>query len=873
MRHFQKSFNMLCEAIDCAIDSQLHIVQITHDGHPYKTMYLGCLGTSLQRRFERFGEMDDIDRAIKFQLEAFDLTLDGHPEKLICLSNLGNFCLTRFKRIGELADIDKAIGFQLEAVDIAPDDHLDKPMYLSNLGNSFLARFQRLGEMVDVEKAIKAHRSAVQLTPNGHPSEPVRFSNLGNSHLAWFQHFGEMKDIERAIEAHLRAVELTPYGHPDKPMYFGNLGNSHLARFQSHGEMSDIDKAVDSQLNAIRLTPDDHPDKPMYLDNLGNSHLARFQHLGEVDDTDKAIEAHLSAVELTPNGHSNKPIRLSNLGTSYLTRFECLGEMKDIDAGIIVFELSATSLEGPPVDKFRAARKWISTLRLKEKTASIHGQGLQPQHTLISLIPDLVWLGTPVHQSLQTIQDVIASSIHEVVSDAIRAQELELAVEWMERGRSIIWSQLRRLRSPLVDLQDSCPSLAQEFQDVQRRIEMSFLCHEMQDKGESELSSLEHQRQNHRRDTQRRDELLAEIRSKHGFERFLMPETFSVLSKACQGHLVVLLTVFEEHCDALIILPSSSITHLSFTEVTQGEINRLHAWWDSSDKDDSLAYLLSYVWTKIVQPIIEEIESVLWHLANDNVARIIWCPSGPLSFLPLHAAGNYGRDPQDHIGISDFAVSSYTPSLMALLSTPVQLGPPSMLLVPLPGAIPEAENIMQKAALNNIQPYIHHLSRSQATVSAVIKHLKSHSWVHLACHGVDKYPDPMESSFHLHDGCLTLAMLMQNSIRNAQFAFLSACQTATGERTLSDESMHLTSGMLAAGFPSVVGTMWSIQDTTTPEVAEAFYAVLFEEGQKSEWKMKPEPAYALHFALRSLRAQGTGDRQLMKWVPFVHYGI
>ncbi|KAH8793130.1 CHAT domain-containing protein [Flagelloscypha sp. PMI_526] len=956
--------------IDKAIDFQFQAVDFTPDGHPDKPIYLNNLGTSHQAQFERLGKIADIGKAIEFQCQAVELTPDGHSDKPARLSNLGISHVRRFEHLGEMADMNKAIELKRQAVDLTPDGHADKPIYLNNLGTSHQAQFERLGEMADIDKAIEFQCHAVELTPDGHPDQPMYLNNLGTSHVRRYERLGEIADVNKAIDLKLQAVDLTPDGHPNKPMYLNDLGNSYQALFDRLGEMADIDKAIDCRFQAVELTPDGHPNKPIYLNNLGISQQERFKHLGEVDDIgkaiefqrqavdltlddhpdkparlnnlgnshqacfenlgmmadiDKAIEYQLSAVELTPEGHPNKALYLNNLGYSHQARFERLGEIADIDEAIINFQQCALSTTGPPIVRFKAARLWVFALRLKNKRVPVDTSSLQPQHTFVNLIPELVWLGAPVHQRFQTIQDVVGSSIHEAVSAAIRAQELELAVEWMEQGRSIVWGQLRQLRSPMDDLHDAHPVLAQELQDIQRKIEMSFLPRDVDSTTELALGSLEQQAQAHRCNIQKRQDLLTEIRSNQGFESFLRPEKFSVLSKACQDRLTVLLTVAEGYCDALVILPSSSITHISFTNMSQDVISELHTLWENSrmsrlsnrgnempalfnvdnhtpfkkatlletgvlDRGEEAATLdlgpmsslLADLWERIVHPIVVRIKN-LFDLTNDRLPRITWCPSGPLTFLPFHAAGIYSSDSEERICISDYAVSSYTPSLMALLTNPttVQLGRPSILMVTqpntpgqkaLPGTTVEAKKITEKAASNDMQSAIRHLSQSEATVSAVIEQLETHGWVHLACHGTQKYSDPMESSFALHDGSLTLASLMRKSMGRAQFAFLAACQTATGAKTLADEAMHLTSGMLAAGYPSVVGTMWSIEDSVAPEVAEAFYAILFEEGYKSDWKVNIEPAYALHLALKKLREETTRDRDLMKWIPFVHYG-
>jgi hypothetical protein len=46
--------------------------------------------------------------------------------------------------------------------------------------------------------------------------------------------------------------------------------------------------------------------------------------------------------------------------------------------------------------------------------------------------------------------------------------------------------------------------------------------------------------------------------------------------------------------------------------------------------------------------------------------HITWCLTGPLTFLPIHAAGLY--DAEDAPKIFDYVVSSYTPTLSSLLA-------------------------------------------------------------------------------------------------------------------------------------------------------------------------------------------------------------
>ena len=99
----------------------------------------------------------------------------------------------------------------------------------------------------------------------------------------------------------------------------------------------------------------------------------------------------------------------------------------------------------------------------------------------------------------------------------------------------------------------------------------------------------------------------------------------------------------------------------------------------------------------------------------------------------------------------------------------------------------------------------------------------------------------------------------QNSLANTAWQ---------GQANVPDEAIHLAAGMLAAGFMSVVGTMWSISDMDGPIVAETFYSTLRENIEAGK---KESVAHAIHIAVMQLRKL-VGYNDFLRWVPFVHYG-
>ena len=124
---------------------------------------------------------------------------------------------------------------------------------------------------------------------------------------------------------------------------------------------------------------------------------------------------------------------------------------------------------------------------------------------------------------------------------------------------------------------------------------------------------------------------------------------------------------------------------------------------------------------------------------------------------------------------------------------------------------------------------------------------------------------PTKSAFILADGNLELEELIKHPLPRAEFAFLSACQTATGDVKLAEEAVHLAAGMMLAGYRSVIATMWSIRDMDGPEVAGDVYAELLKDGKADH----TQAAYALHRAVQKLRLSGA---TFLAWMPFIHFG-
>ncbi|THU76342.1 hypothetical protein K435DRAFT_705005, partial [Dendrothele bispora CBS 962.96] len=589
-------------------------------------------------------------------------------------------------------------------------------------------------------------------------------------------------------------------------------------------------------------------------------------------------------------GHADKPALLNNLGKSFQSRFERLGDSGDISEATAAYQKATKNTSSRPLTRYNAACSWAILASKHQSPLS----ALDAYNVVLEIIPQIVWLGQTVHRRYEQLPQ-IGRTINAAAAIAVSAGDLPKAVEWLEEGRSIVWRQILQLRTPLDELRQQYPDLANELSTVSLALGNAGTSDFHDIGSETKQRSAEDEAQNHRKLAARYEELLREIREKDGFGSFLRPKKFAELVSAAGNGPVVVVNVAELRCDALVLSTSGEIVLVPLPKISykrpealrlklvsslRAPLNRHEDRAAHTIEKNNFKSVLADLWCHIVEPILSKIGWAPHENARDLLPHITWCATGALAFLPLHAAGIY-NNPTKNVNISDFAVSPYTTTLTAMLGSGSQpkLDPMvvhSVLVISqpstpgysnLPGTLEEAEVIQRHAS------HSCHLTREQATVGAVLGEMGKHDIIHLACHGIQDMKKPLDSAFALYDGRLELNRLMRLSLKNAELAFLSACQTATGDKRLPEEAVHLAAGMLAIGYPSVIATMWSIGDNDAPLIADKVYENLLgcHDDSQSQ-KAKLNSAYALHEAVKHLREK-VGEMNFVKWVPFVHFGV
>jgi CHAT domain-containing protein len=128
------------------------------------------------------------------------------------------------------------------------------------------------------------------------------------------------------------------------------------------------------------------------------------------------------------------------------------------------------------------------------------------------------------------------------------------------------------------------------------------------------------------------------------------------------------------------------------------------------------------------------------------------------------------------------------------------------------------------------------IAQDNATKNAVLPHLKSsdNHCYHFSCHGSFNPANPLESALLLaNKEPLTLGEIFELRLNKCRLITLSACETGLIDlNSISDEYIGLPSGFLFAGSPSVVSSLWTVDDLSTSFLMIKLYEILFDENQQ-----------------------------------------
>lgn len=157
--------------------------------------------------------------------------------------------------------------------------------------------------------------------------------------------------------------------------------------------------------------------------------------------------------------------------------------------------------------------------------------------------------------------------------------------------------------------------------------------------------------------------------------------------------------------------------------------------------------------------------------------------------------------------------------------------------------------------------------REKATETLAKERSSDFNIIHFATHGEFNDRQPLQSGLLLakdneNDGFLQVHEIFGMDLANANLVTLSACETALSKITGGDDLVGLSRGFIYAGTPSLLATLWKVDDQSTAILMEHFY---------KNWQSGMSKPEALRQAQISLKAMPQYKHPFY-WAPFVMVG-
>ncbi|MEV7325457.1 CHAT domain-containing protein [Streptomyces sp. NPDC093970] len=805
-------------------------------------------------------DLDVLDEAI----DSARIAVTGIPEqdgREAVLATYGRLLMLRARHTGTTAGLDAAQEALAAAVGTLPAGHSGRTAHQSDLADTLYERHLATGDESVLQQAFEHARQAVDGAAVTGTVVPDLLNSLGRILIARYELTGDPTDLTEAVEQLRQAEEVSPPGSRMRGVVLLRLGNGLMLRAalvigtdrrnRAYAETLDVLEA------AVEALPPG-PDQQLALNNLalvvrGHDGGDRPQALRRARRIFREILA------AAPANSRTGELASFNLALTLLEEHEQPGGNEpDTDDRLTEAEdllRAAYSREFP--GRHTSATVACALARCLALRAAADGRP-GPHAEAVGLLRSVVEAAggrTPGSRASAAAQ---LGRLHATTGD---------------------WAAAERAYARGIELL-SAAAAPRSGRDAQERHIGAFFGLAA-DAAASALGA---------GDPVRALELLETGRG------LLLPAPRGGPSRdswpaAADGRTVVVVNTGRLRCDALLVrdgavtvVPLPGLDHATLVRQTGTFLWGVQRAQDPACPPEDLykaqhvavPSVLRWLWNTTVRPVLDALGLTGPPAAGARWPRIWWCPTGLMSFLPLHAAGEHRSMYDGSTGASaiDRVVSSYAPTLRALATAArradaVRGGAGDLLVVApeTPGTAVLPQVPCEVAGIKGHRPGCTVLFGAEATKERILQEIPRHAWFHFAGHGTQNIEIADSASLVPHDygsgARLGLSDLGDLSLGKAQLAFLSACQTAVGHLALADEHTHLAGLLQAVGFPHVVGTQWTVRDGVSAAVATEFHRLAALHGSAFD------PALGLHLAVRETRRV---HPQPYAWAPFVHFG-
>lgn len=302
-------------------------------------------------------------------------------------------------------------------------------------------------------------------------------------------------------------------------------------------------------------------------------------------------------------------------------------------------------------------------------------------------------------------------------------------------------------------------------------------------------------------------------------------------------------TLVEYYCHAggwcAFVVTGDQIRYVPLPALKKGLLKRLIRWRNrvhlpagrSPFRDQCLAELydaviapLSLNERRVIIAPFKELHLVPLAAAYNQRAQSYLAEEHVLSFAPSLTALHVFNQEQKRRGRSRRLISKLIPRgkrIKRLLSVayPGKEGTDHYL----PNVLPEAGAIIEWLSKMAKVDVLH---EEEATPDNVLKRASNYDAIHFGCHGSFDSDNPTQSGLHLagEKPYLTVQdIITQLNLKQTRLVTLAACLSGQVALQAGEEHIGLLQALMTAGAPTIVASLWSVDDAATRALFTAFY--------------------------------------------------
>jgi hypothetical protein len=417
---------------------------------------------------ELMADRDAADRAVAAGRSAVALS-EGHDidrdGRLWLMANLANALERRATVTGNPDDVGEAVDTLRAALALGGDGRT-KAAVFGNLGRILRSRAAIHHDDADLVASLAVAREAVAHSDR---ADVHRAAYLQNLIISLYSAYAVTPDGSTITEARGIAAELLDDPTvPDHAKADIQVLRCELLVLAHEAGEPTLAEAIAAGRDAVRHTPTTHPKWVHAAARLVKALRAQYGVTGDESDLDEAIAVGREVLAASQPTDPNYWPYNYELTQMLYERGSRTGNRSDIDQAEVIFRTSATNTAGSPMSRARSAQRWGLTAATRRDWAT----AASAYRISVEMLPMVAWRGLrrgDRERFLKTFQGVAGDAAACLAAEG-RDDE---AVELLDQGRSVLWSQQVGGRDDIGRLADRDPKLAARARRLATALEVA----------------------------------------------------------------------------------------------------------------------------------------------------------------------------------------------------------------------------------------------------------------------------------------------------------------------------------------------------------------------------------------------------------------